>query len=199
MSPTVLIGQPAASPPARGRGSKHGGAGRRIRTRASPPARGRGSKRASKHGIPEGGQSPPARGRGSKHYRLHDHRLEPSRPPRGGVDRNACQTYGPIVCPASPPARGRGSKQQKPNRDSEKDCVAPRAGAWIETRLSSALHSLGIFSDDASSSSPRRARLCARAWVSGSRRNGDAGQDEHLNGAKQRSLICVDMGDSHAP
>jgi len=56
--------------------------------------------------------SPPARGRGLKHCPVRHRRLYYQ----------------------SPPARGRGLKLVKEILRNDEEIVAPRAGAWIETR-----------------------------------------------------------------
>ena len=56
------------------------------------------------------------------------------RPPCGGVDRNARGVATSVADRASPPVRGRGSKHSRAHRRAMVPAVAPRAGAWIETR-----------------------------------------------------------------
>ena len=58
------------------------------------------------------------------------------RPPCGGVDRNQLRELS-LRLPASPPVRGRGSKLVAERHVGIVERVAPRAGAWIETRSAS--------------------------------------------------------------
>ena len=139
------------SPPARGRGSKrpevaeHGGVAPRAGAWIEPAqAAWAGSGRPPRGGVDRNRSWTPAAWSRSR------------RPPRGGVDRNKRQMrqgYGERPSPpargrgskptnrlsgnipaGSPPARGRGSKQVQGIRQLGERTVAPRAGAWIETR-----------------------------------------------------------------
>jgi hypothetical protein len=87
-----------------------------------------GSARAS------GLASPLAQGRGSKHScgDLFLHRV--CRPSRRGVDRNITKPLHARIAIKSPLAQGRGSKQHHLPHWNDLHRVAPRAGAWIETR-----------------------------------------------------------------
>ena len=94
--------------------------GRQCLRSWSPPARGRGLKPNRWPWSLCRRRSPPARGRGLK-------------PDGGGVAGGAG---------GSPPARGRGLKLCTLAQDTHFARVAPRAGAWIETRHRHALHTI---------------------------------------------------------
>src|SRR4051794_6820037 len=83
-----------------------------MRADKSPPVRGRGLKPGLTWTAEAERRSPPVRGRGLKQ--------------RGGRD-------GATVL-VSPPVRGRGLKRRNPETRDHCARVAPRAGAWIETR-----------------------------------------------------------------
>ncbi len=78
----------------------------------------------------------PPRGRGSKPMRAGGPVVDPAgRSPRGGVDRNISLTASKLVTSPSLPPRGRGSKRRRSRSGCARGCVAPPAGAWIETWL----------------------------------------------------------------
>ena len=78
-------------------------------------------------------QSPPARGRGSKPMPRGTMTLPGRRPPHGGVDRNWCGFIRSSTFWGRPPHGG-------VDRNNQMECkmsaivVAPRTGAWIETK-----------------------------------------------------------------
>ena len=130
-----LEGRVAASPPARGRGSKHRDRDRGRGDEPSPPARGRGSKHRRGHrGTGRRGRRPLHGGvdrNGSTIDWLTTSGLVApctgawietgswswasapgsGRPLHGGVDRNAASRQASATAVRSPPARGRGSKR----------------------------------------------------------------------------------------
>ena len=73
------------------------------------------------------------RGRGLKRLGLYDDiRIWPSPPMRGrGLKR--IDEHNPISLLTSPPMRGRGLKHNGVRVWAGGHCVAPHAGAWIET------------------------------------------------------------------
>ena len=171
------------SPPARGRGLKHIDGVSREGAR-SPPARGRGSKLRDRGPVRRHGVSSPPRGGVDRNKGAERRMVVPDVAPRGGVDRNSLRDYlsmtgkvssprggvdrnvievvpAPTAMPVAP-ARGRGSKHT-PCTGWRHRHVAPRAGAWIETRY-------GRLGDRRSSVAPRGGvdrNLTARADVSG--------------------------------
>ncbi len=100
----------------------------------SPPARGRGLKHYLFCAAAIEGKSPPARGRGLKHYLFCAAAIEGKSPPARGRGLKLDGRGRRIGEPASPPARGRGLKLRFDHDMLAIIRVAPRTGAWIETR-----------------------------------------------------------------
>ena len=124
---------------------------------ASPPSRGRGSKHPTRAVHGHAAHVAPLAGAWIEtSAATDDRRSSTGRPPRGGVDRNHIDRREQRSMRASPPSRGRGSKQ-RPSRSiaprragrpprggvdrnrqragaAVERRVAPLAGAWIETR-----------------------------------------------------------------
>ncbi len=77
----------------------------------SRPVRARGLKRLAVHDLQQAQQSRPVRARGLKLHHRRGPERQPSRPVRArGLKLDACHALQLVIC------------------------VAPRAGAWIETR-----------------------------------------------------------------
>ena len=146
-----------ASPPARGRGSKHAAdAGTVGAQRGRPPRGGVDRNRRRATGRPGGCVAPragawietslaaPAVGPATVAPRagawietcLDDRQLRRAagRPPRGGVDRNSADQCRRRPATRRPPRGGVDRNCCRRSRRAPATQVAPRAGAWIETR-----------------------------------------------------------------
>ena len=123
-----------ASPPTRGRGLKQLWPPRMARVIPVAPHAGAWIETTSLHRILRLIRSPPTRGRGLKQScRLPSRRLLPSPPTRGrGLKPHSARDS--LRYWKSPPTRGRGLKPCQPSYPCQHSCVAPHAGAWIETR-----------------------------------------------------------------